>query len=169
MRLCTTIGNSSRDSISHHVFLSGGDIFARLVEVKESLPNLILGADFSKFQTASQRPLISTEDHISLDGPNTQDSLGNTKVDASKIKFRITKIVDGTLQRRTSTSSTWTEILPTDGTYGTQYQEFAPTQLRNGLVPLFPDASVSALTFEICSMDDGLPGSSRESPAPQRQ
>ena len=144
-------GRSDMGSISHHDFwLSRGGILARLVEVEESPPNPVLRVDFSKFQAT---PLILTEDQISVDDPDTRYSADNTKVDASRIKFRIMEIVGGTLRSRTDTPSTWTEI-PLRGTAGNQYREFTLTELRGGLIAFFPNAGASMLTFKIQAADD---------------
>ena len=150
----------SRASISHHdLWLSTGEIFARLLEVQKSPPNPFLEVDFSKFQTTSQRPLILTEAHISVDDVDTRDSADDTKVAASKIELRVTQIVGGTLRSRlASDPDTWAEIL---FTIGTQYRKFTLAQLQSGLVAFFPNAGASTLTFEIQAADDGdgTPGS----------
>ena len=131
-----------------------GEVFVRPVEVAESPPNPVLRVDF-KFQVTAQRPLILTEDHLSVKDIDTRDPLDDTKVDASKIKFRITNIQNGTLQSRlASDPDTWTKIVA-DGSNA--YLEFTLAQLQSGLVAFFPDAATSPLTFDIQAADDGLP------------
>ena len=144
--------DGSRRSISHHdLWLSKGEIFARLVKVAESPPNPVLRVDF-KFQVTAQRPLILTEDHLSVKDIDTRDPLDDTKVDASKIKFRITNIAHGTLHERadTGTSTPWTQIVA-DGSNA--YLEFTLAQLQGGLVAFVPDASASPLAFDIQAHD----------------
>ena len=145
-----------RAFISHHdLRLDEGEVFVRPVEVAESPPNPFLRVDF-KFQVTAQRPLILTEDHLSVKDIDTRDPLDDTKVDASKIKFRITNIQNGTLHERadTGTSTPWTQIVA-DGSNA--YLEFTLAQLQGGLVAFFPDAATSPLTFDIQAADDGLP------------
>ena len=147
-------GSNSRKSISHHdLRLLDGFGFVRLLEVKESPVNPILEVDFSKFQATALRPLILTEAQILVDDPDTRDSNDPTKLDALKIKFRITEIVGGTLRSRlASDSDTWREIRLTAGT---QYREFTLAQLQGGLVAFSPNAAASTLTFDIQAVDDG--------------
>ena len=76
--------------------------YLRDVKVGASPPNPILEVDFGKSQTTSQRPLILTEDQIFLNDPDTRDPTDDTKVDASRIKFRITGLKGGILQRRSA-------------------------------------------------------------------
>ena len=144
-----------RAFISHHdLRLDEGEVFVRPVEVAESPPNPVLRVDF-KFQVTAQSPLILTEDHLSVKDIDTRDPLDDTKVDASKIKFRITNIQNGTLQSRlASDPDTWTQIVA-DGSNA--YLEFTLAQLQSGLVAFFPDAATSPLTFDIQAADDGLP------------
>ena len=81
--------DGSRRFVSHHdLWLQAGDIFSRPVEVAESPPNPVLRVDFDGSQATAQRPLILTQDHISVDDLDTRDV--NKNVDADKIKFRIT-------------------------------------------------------------------------------
>ena len=150
----------SKRSVGHHdLWLSEGEIVARSVKVAESPPNPVLRVDF-KFQVTAQRPLILTEDHLSVKDIDTRDPLDDTKVDASKIKFRITNIAHGTLHERadTGTSTPWTKIVA-DGSNA--YLEFTLAQLQGGLVAFVPDASASPLTFQVQAADDGdgTPGS----------
>ena len=152
--LAWDVDDGSRSSISHHdLWLSAGGIFSRPVDVGVSPPSPVLRVDFSKLQATSQRRVILREDHIRVDDVDTRDPSDATKIDASRIKFRITEIAGGTLQRRADAAGAWIRI-PLSGTSGSRYQEFTLTQLRDGLVSLFPDAGVSALTFEI-QADDG--------------
>ena len=134
-------------SISHHdLLLEEGEIFARLVDVAESPPNPILRVDSGKFQVTSQSPLILTEDHISLEDVDTRDSLDPTKVDGSKITFRVRGISGAKLQHLFE--GNWRDIPSRNRT-----QEFTLRQLREGLVSLLPNAA-GTLTFEI-QADDG--------------
>ena len=148
----------NRRSVSHHdLWLSEGEIVARSVDVGKSPPNPVLSVDFSEVRATAQRPLILTEHQIFPNDPDTRDSTDSTKVDASKIKFRITNIANGMLRSRPSDASdVWTKI-PLSGTAGNQYREFTLAQLQSGLVAFFPDAATSPLTFDIQAADDGLP------------
>ena len=85
---------------------------------------------------------------------DTRDPLDDTKVDASKIKFRITNIAHGTLHERadTGTSTPWTEIVA-DGSNA--YLKFTLAQLQSELIAFFPDAGAPTLTFDIQAADDG--------------
>ena len=158
-------GDGQRKSITHHdLLLSNWEFFMRPVEVAESPPNPFLEVDFSKFQATRQRPLILTEDHISVDDADTRDSVDGKKMDASKLKLRITEIFGGTLRSRlASDPDTWDPIR-LSGTAGNQYREFTLAQLQSGLVAFFPNAGVSTLTFKIQAADDGLPGVSNSPP-----
>ena len=139
--------DGSMRSVSHHdLWLSEGEIFARLVKVAESPPNPILRVDF-KFQVTAQRPLILTQDHISVDDLDTRDV--NDNVDASRIKFRITGLTGGALQRRSSSSASDWEDIVADGAY----PEFTLADLQGGLVAFVPDASASTLAFDIQAHD----------------
>ena len=159
--------DGSYGSISHHVLRpEEREIFLRTVEVGESLPNPISTVDFSNLQATSQRPLILTEDRILVDDSDTRDSSDDTKLDASSIEFRVTKIVDGTLKRRSARDSdTWREI---GLTHGTLYREFSLEDLRGGLIAFFPNAGVSTLEFDIQAADDApnLSDSDRSTPTP---
>ena len=149
--------SSSVGSISHHdLRLAEGEIFVRLVEVAESPPNPVLRVDFDRSQATARRPLILTEDHISVEDPDTL--LSDGRIDPDKITFRVMGMTDGTLQLRPDRGSdTWTRIDPS-GTAGNQYLEFTLPQLRDGRVSFFPNAGISRLTFRIQAADDGLPG-----------
>ena len=133
------------------------------MEVAESPPNPVLSVDFSEVRATAQYPLILTEDHLSVKDIDTRDPLDDTKVDASKIKFRITNIANGTLHERadTGTSTPWTQIVA-DGSNA--YLEFTLAQLQGGLVAFFPDAATSPLTFDIQAADDGLPSNPGSAP-----
>ena len=140
-------GDVSMRSVSHHdLWLTEGEIFARLVEVAESPPNPVLRVDFSEVRATAQRPLILTQDHISVEDPDTLDPLDPTKVDASRIKFRITNIANGTLKRLTGAPSAWENIVGA--------QEFSLADVQGGLIAFFPDAGASTLTFDIQAADD---------------
>ena len=140
-------------SISQHDFLlSKQEILARLVEVAEFPPNPVLTVDFSKFQTTALRPLILTEDHISVDDIDTRDPLDASKVDASKITLRIMGLAGGTLKRLTGTPSAWVDV---DLASTTQYREFSLADLQSGLIAFFPNVDASTLTFDI-QADDGM-------------
>ena len=52
--------------IHYDLWLWEGEIFARPVNVKASSSNPILTVDFDGSQATAQRPLILTEDHISV-------------------------------------------------------------------------------------------------------
>ena len=139
--------DGSRRSVGHHdLWLSEGEIFARLVEVAESPPNPVLRVDF-KFQVTAQRPLILTQDHISVDDLDTRDV--NDNVDASRIKFRITGLTGGALQRRSSSSASDWKYIVADGAY----LAFTLADLQGGLVAFVPDASASPLAFDIQAHD----------------
>ena len=133
-------------------FLLDGKIFARLVELEESPPNPILRVDSGKFQTTSLRRLVLSEYHIRLDDVDTRDPSDDTKVDGSKITFRVRGISGAKLQERADAASGWTDIR-LSGTLGAQTQEFTLRQLREGLVSLLPNAA-GTLTFEIQAADD---------------
>ena len=148
----------NRGSVIHEDFvlfgrgIFGRGIFARVLEVAESPPNPVLRVDFDGSQATAQRPLILTEDHLSVKDVDTV--LGDGSVDASRIKFRITNVSDGTLRSRPSDASdVWTKI-PPSGTAGNQYWEFTLAQLQGSLVALFPD-DAGTFTFYIQAADDG--------------
>ena len=145
-------GNRNMSSISHHdLWLGDGETFARLVEVAESPPDPVLRFYSDKFQVTSQSPLILTEDHISLEDVDTRDPSDDTKVDGSRITFRVMGLAGGTLRARADAAGTWDAIVP-KGTVGSEYQEFTLRQLREGLVSLLPGAA-GMLTFEIQAGD----------------
>ena len=127
-------------------FLLDGKIFARLVEVEESPPNPILWVDSGKFQTTSLRRLVLSEYHIRLDDVDTRDPSDDTKVDGSKITFRVRGISGARLQHLFE--GNWRDIPSRN-----QIQEFTLRQLREGLVSLLPNAA-GTLTFEIQAADD---------------
>ena len=154
----------NRGSVIHEDFvlfgrgILGRGIFARVLEVAESPPNPVLRVDFDGSRATAQRPLVLSEDQIWVKDVDTV--LGDGSVDASRIKFRITNVSDGTLRSRPSDASdVWTKI-PPSGTAGNQYWEFTLTQLQGSLVALFPDAAGTS-TFYIQAADDGdgTPGS----------
>ena len=153
-------------SISHHDFLlSKGEILARLVEVKESPSNPILRVDF-KFQATAQRPLILTEDHISVDDIDTRDPLDASKVDASKITLRVSGLQGGILQKLSSDlPPVWGDMkLVTDPVTSQEYYAFTLADLEAGKVSLVAGDGLQAgdgerITFQIQAADDGLPNS----------
>ena len=128
-------------------FLLDGKIFARLVELEESPPNPILRVDSGKFQTTSLRRLVLSEYHIRLDDVDARDPSDDTKVDGSKITFRVRGISGAKLQHLFE--GNWRDIPSRNRT-----QEFTLRQLREGLVSLLPNAA-GTLTFEIQAADDG--------------
>ena len=132
-------------------FSGDGKIFARLVELGESPPNPMLRVDFSKFQAISQRRVILTEHHLSVKDVDTLDPLDDTKVDGSRITFRVRGISGAKLQHLFE--GNWRDIPSRNRT-----QEFTLRQLWEGLVSLLPNAGVpnagvSTLTFEIQAHD----------------
>ena len=152
--------DSSRASVVvHDLWAQEGGMFSRVVEVKVSSSSPILEVDFSKFQATSQRPLILTEDHISVDDPDTRVQ-GN--VDASKITLRVSDVVDGTLKKRISLSDGWVDMTEVSiGGAPQGYYAFTLADLQGGLIAFFPDPGVSTLAFTIQAADDGdgTPGS----------
>ena len=168
-RLVQDVFDGSRNSISHHDFLvSEQEILTRKITVVRAPPNPILDVSLDDLQTTAQRPLILTENHISVVDLDTRDPLDASKVDASKIKLRVTNIVDGTLKRLTSTPSAWVDV---DLASGTQYREFSLAQLQGGLIAFFPNADASTLTFDIQAHDgthlsDSDPDTDGTQPAP---
>ena len=112
--------------------------------VGESRPNPLLKVYFSNFRATERSPLILTEHHLSVQDIDTLDLSDPTKVDASRIKFRITNIVNGTLKRLTGTPSAWMNIVGA--------QEFSLADLQGGLIAFFPDAA-GTLTFDIQAAD----------------
>ena len=141
------VSHQSMKSVSHHdLLLAEGEIFARLVEVAEPPPNPILRVDFDGSQATAQRPLILTEHHLSVKDIDTLDPSDPTKVDASRIKFRITNIANGTLKRLTGAPSAWVNIVGAQG--------FSLADVQGGLIAFFPDAGASTLTFDIQAEDD---------------
>ena len=161
-----TSGNArsweTRHSITHFdLLLSKGAFFSRGVNLAESPPNPVLEVDFSSLLGTAERNLMLHADHVLVKDPDTRDSVDDTKLDADKIKFRITGISGGTLQSRPSDASdVWREIVAG----GKAYLEFTLADLRAGLVSFRPDASVSPLTFDIQAADDGIPGSANSPP-----
>ena len=126
------------------------EVFARLVEVAESPSNPIMKVDFGEVLRTAQRHLILTEDHISVDDPDTRDPLDDNKVDASKIELRITNIPDDTLYARISMSAPWvamTKVISQD------YYSFTLAQLQGSLISLRPKAA-GTLTFQVQAADD---------------
>ena len=148
---------ADRKSVSHHdLHLQAGDIFSRPVDVRESPPDPVLEVDFSEVRATAQRHLILTQDHISVDDPDTRDPLDDTKVDASNIELRITNIPDRTLHVRASVSATapWVEM---SKVASQDYYAFTLAQLQGELVSLRHNAA-GTLTFKVQAADDGLPG-----------
>ena len=80
--------------------------YARDLEVEASVDPLLV-VDFKDVRVDSGQHLILTEDHILVDDMDTRDPLDDTKVDASKIKFRVTGLTGGTLETRASDSAPW--------------------------------------------------------------
>ena len=128
------------------------DFYVREVKVGASPKEPLLSVrGFSKRLATAERPLVLGESHILVDDVDTRDSVDPTKVDASKIKFRITNIRNGKLMRRPDTSSPWVDV---DLASGTQYREFSLADLQSGLVSLEASALASTLTFDIQAVDD---------------
>ena len=126
------------------------------MDVRESPPDPVLEVDFSEVRATAQRHLILTQDHISVDDPDTRDPLDASKVDASNIELRITNIPDRTLHVRASVSPTapWVEMRKVASQ---DYYAFTLAQLQGGLVSLRPNAA-GTLTFKVQAADDGMPG-----------
>ena len=133
---------SNRRSISHHdLWLWEEETFARLVNVKASSSNPILTVDFDGSQATAQRPLILTEDHISV-------------TNAATVWFRITEVANGTLQERASTSDSWVDMTKAIvGGLSQDYYAFTLAQLQSGLVAFLPTSATSPLTFDIQAAD----------------
>ena len=128
------------------------DFYVREVKVEESPKEPLLSVrGFAKILATAERPVVLGESHILVDDMDTRDSLDPTKVDASRIKFRITNIRNGKLMRRPDTSSPWVDV---DLASGTQYREFGLADLQGGLVSLEASALASTLTFDIQAVDD---------------
>ena len=154
-----SVDSSKASVVVHDLWAKEGGMFSRVVEVKVSSGSPILEVDFSKFQATSQRPLILTEDHISVDDPDTRVQ-GN--VDASKITLRVSDVVDGTLKKRISLSDGWVDMTEVSiGGAPQGYYAFTLADLQGGLIAFFPDPGVSTLAFTIQAADDGdgTPGS----------
>ena len=126
------------------------------VDVSASLPNPILEVDFKKVRVDADQRFVLGEEHIMVYDPDTQDV--NDDTDADKIKFRITQIQGGKLQRQSSSSvGDWDDI---DLTPATQYREFTLAELRAGKIALqggdgLQGSDGSRITFEIQAADDG--------------
>ena len=96
---------------------------------------------------------------------DTRDPLDATKVDASKIKLRVSDVVGGTLQKRISASADWapmTEEALNGSPLG--YYAFTLADLQDGLIAFFANADASTLTFKVQAADDGMPGDPTSSP-----
>ena len=142
------------DSITHFDLLwSEGAFFARPVTFGELPTNPVLKVGFSKSQATSGRPLILTEDHITVRDPDT--------VDPVKITLRVYDVVGGTLQERASASGVWGAMSKPNSQ---AYHGFTLAELRDGLVSLLPNAGASTLKFDIQAADDGMPGDPTSSP-----
>ena len=134
--------DSGTTSMIHYdLLLEEGEIFARLVNVKASSSNPILTVDFDGSQATAQRPLILTEDHISV-------------TNAATVWFRITEVANGTLQERASTSDSWVDMTKAIvGGLSQDYYAFTLAQLQSGLVAFLPTSATSPLTFDIQAAD----------------
>ena len=142
---------SVRPDLSAEV--SKKDYFVRDVKVDVSSSEPILEVGFGGLQAVSQQPLILTEDTITLDDTDTVLGDGSAE-DPVRIKFRITGLSGGVLQRRAfNTQHNWVEI-PLVGSAGSQYREFSLFELRNGLVSFLADSSEPTLDFHIQAADD---------------
>ena len=129
------------------LLLSEGDFFAREVDVEKTTSNPML--KMYSFQATSQRPLMLTEDHMSLNDVDTRDPTDNTKVHASRITFRVRNVVGGTLQKRISAG--WG---PMPKVVSQDYYAFTLADLQSGLVAFFPNAGAPTLNFHIQAVDD---------------
>ena len=131
--------------------------YARDLEVEASVDPLLV-VDFKDVRVDSGQHLILTEDHILVDDMDTRDPLDDTKVDASKIKFRITGLTGGTLWTRASDSDPWLNVAPTPST---QYQEFSLADLKAGKIAFLAGDGQSTgdgktIDFSIQAVDDDL-------------
>ena len=146
-------------SVAHHdLQLQAGDILSRRVDVQESPPDPLLEVDFSEVRATALRPLILTQDHISVEDPDTRDPSDPTKVDANKIELRITNIPDGTLHVRASVLATAPWVAMSKAVVGgasRDYYAFTLAQLQGELVSLLPNAA-GTLTFEVQAADDKI-------------
>ena len=103
------------------------DFYVREVKVGASPEDPLLSVrGFAKILATAERPVVLGESHILVDDMDTRDSVDPTKVDASRIKFRITNIRNGKLMRRPDTSSPWVDVDPASGT---QYPGVQPCGL----------------------------------------
>ena len=130
------------------------DFYAREVKVGASPREPLLSVrGFTRILATAEQPLILTQDHISVDDVDTVLGDGSNE-DPVRIKFRITGLSGGVLQRRTfDTQHKWVEI-PLVGSAGSKYQEFSLFELRNGLVSFLADSSEPTLDFHIQAADD---------------
>ena len=140
--------------VHYDLLLWEGEIFARPVNVRELSSNPIMKVDLGEVRRTTQRHLILTEDHISVDDPDTHDPLDDNKVDASKIELRIMNIPDDTLYARISMSDPWVAMTKAIvGGASQDYYSFTLAQLQGSLISLRPKAA-GTLTFQVQAADD---------------
>ena len=118
---------------------------------------------FARILATAERPLVLRESHLLVDDVDTV--LANGKVDASRIKFRVTTLVGGTLQKRISASADWVEMTKAVVNLLSQdYYAFTLADLQDGLISFLPSSGASTLIFKIQAADDGDPGVSSSPP-----
>ena len=140
------------------------DFYVRKVKVGASPkePRLSVGG-FTRILATAERPLVLRESHLLVDDADTV--LANGKVDASRIKFRVTALVGGTLQKRISASADWVEMTKAVVNGVSQdYYAFTLADLQDGLISFLPSSGASTLIFKIQAADDGDPGVSSSPP-----
>ena len=118
---------------------------------------------FTRILATAERPLVLRESHLLVDDVDTV--LANGKVDASRIKFRVTALVGGTLQKRISASADWVEMTKAVvNLVSRDYYAFTLADLQDGLISFLPSSGASTLIFKIQAADDGDPGVSSSPP-----
>ena len=102
-------------------------------------PNPVLSV--GEVQATAGRVLVLSESHISV-------------ADASRITLRVRGVAGGELQRLVSGSTTTWELIPPEGTAGSQYQEFSLADLRAGKIGFLAGDGTNDITFTIQAEDD---------------
>ena len=124
------------------------DFYVREVKVRASPKEPLLSVrGFERILATAEFPLVLRESHMSVDDVDTV--LSNGDIDASRITFRVSDVVGGTLQARTSASAVWvgmTEEALNGSPLG--YYAFTLADLQGGLVAFSPDADASTLTLQ---------------------
>ena len=140
--------------------------YVRQVKVGASPKEPLLSVrGFERISTTAKRYLVLDESHMLVDDADTRDPADNTKVDASRITFRVSDVVGGTLQKRISASADWVEMTKAVVNGLSQdYYAFTLADLQGGLVALSPDVDASTLIFKVQAADDGDPGVSNSPP-----